>query len=106
MVKAYGALIAIDDFGTGYSNFTHLSKFKADFVKIDGSIISKIEEDENSRFIVSILIEYAKKNNIEVIAEYVSSPEIAKIVRDLGVDLLQGYHYGKAENAAYYNLTS
>ena len=106
MVKKYGSLIAIDDFGTGYSNFTHLSKFKADFVKIDGSIISKIEEDENSRLIVSILVEYAKRNNIKVIAEYVSSPEIAKLLRDLGVDLLQGYHYGKAENAAYYNLTS
>ncbi|EDZ63435.1 diguanylate cyclase/phosphodiesterase (GGDEF & EAL domains) with PAS/PAC sensor(s) [Sulfurimonas gotlandica GD1] len=106
MVKKYGSLIAIDDFGTGYSNFTHLSRFKADFVKIDGSIISKIEEDENSRLIVSILVEYAKRNNIKVIAEYVSSPEIAKMVRDLGVDLLQGYHYGKAESAAFYNLTS
>ncbi|NOR57420.1 MAG: EAL domain-containing protein [Sulfurimonas sp.] len=106
MVKDYGALIAIDDFGTGYSNFTHLSKFRADFVKIDGSIISKIEEDENSRLIVSMLIEYAKKNKIKVIAEYASSAKIAKLLKNLGVDLLQGYHYGKAENAAFYNLTS
>lgn len=104
MVKGYGALIAIDDFGTGYSNFVHLSKFKADFIKIDGSIISNLENDKNNKLILSILIEYAKENDIKTIAEYVSTPEIAKIARDLGVDLLQGYHYGKAERASYYNL--
>ncbi|WP_373000222.1 EAL domain-containing protein [Sulfurimonas sp.] len=106
MVKSYGALIAIDDFGTGYSNFTHLSKFRADFVKIDGSIIGNIQSDDNCRLILSILVDYAKRNNIKVIAEFVSDADIAKTVRDLGVDLLQGYHYGKAENAAFYNLTS
>jgi len=106
MVKSYGALIAIDDFGTGYSNFTHLSKFKADFIKIDGSIIQNIPNDDNCKLIVSILVDYAKRNKIKVIAEYVSDADIAKAVRELGVDLLQGYHYGKAENSAFYNLTS
>lgn len=105
MVKSYGSLIAIDDFGTGYSNFMNLSRFKADFVKIDGSIISRIEKDENSKLIVATLVDYAKKNNIKVVAEYVSSSEIAKIVKDLGVDLLQGYYYGKAEKASFYHLT-
>ncbi|WP_294966528.1 EAL domain-containing protein [Sulfurimonas sp.] len=104
MVKSYGALIAIDDFGTGYSNFTHLSKFKADFIKIDGTLISNVENDENSKLIVSILVDYAKKNNIKVIAEFVSSDKIAKILKNLGVDLLQGYYYGKAESAAFYKL--
>jgi len=103
-VKKYGALIAIDDFGTGYSNFTHLTKFQADFLKIDGSIISGLEHDENSKHILSILIEYAKRNDIQTIAEYVSTPEIAKIVKDLGVDLLQGYQFGKAQRAQHYKL--
>jgi len=106
MVKGYGSLIAIDDFGTGYSNFVHLVKFRADFIKIDGSIISNLENDENNKLILSILVEYAKKNGIKTIAEYVSSPEIADIVKELGIDLLQGYHYGKPENAKYYNLSS
>jgi PAS domain S-box-containing protein/diguanylate cyclase (GGDEF)-like protein len=106
MVKKYGAKIAIDDFGTGYSNFSHLSKFKADFIKIDGSLISNIQNDENSRLIVSILVEYAKKNNIKVVAEYISSQEIASIVKELGVDLLQGFYYGKAQSAEFYNLSS
>ena len=104
MVKSYGSLIAIDDFGTGYSNFVHLSKFKADFIKIDGSIISNLENDKNNKFILSLLIRYARKNNIKIIAEYVSSEEIAIIARDLGVDLFQGYLYGKAETAEFYNL--
>ncbi len=105
MVKGYGSLIAIDDFGTGYSNFSHLAKFKADFIKIDGSIISNLESDENHKLILSILIEYAKKNGIKTIAEYVSSIEIANIVKELGIDLMQGYYYGKPENAKYYKLS-
>ncbi len=106
MVKSYGCLIAIDDFGTGYSNFAHLAKFKADFIKIDGSIVSNIQHDENYKLILKILVEYAKQNNIKTIAEYVSDADIAKAVTDMGVDLLQGYHYGKPESASYYNLTS
>jgi PAS domain S-box-containing protein len=106
MVKSYGSFIAIDDFGTGYSNFTHLTKFQADFIKIDGSIISKILSDANCKSLVQVLVDYAKRNNMKTIAEYVSSPEIAIAVKELGVDLLQGYHYGKAENTAFYNLTS
>ncbi|MBU1658134.1 EAL domain-containing protein [bacterium] len=105
MVKKYGSHIAIDDFGSGYSNFAHLLKFKADFIKIDGSIISKLESDENSRMLLSIIISYAAANNIKTVAEYISSVEIANIAKNLGVDLLQGYHYGKAQNAEYYNLT-
>ncbi len=106
MVKSYGCLIAIDDFGTGYSNFAHLTKFKADFIKIDGSIVSNILHDDNSKLILKILVEYAKQNNIKTIAEYVSDGDIAKAVSEMGVDLLQGYYYGKPENASYYNLTS
>jgi len=104
MVKGYGCLIAIDDFGSGYSNFLHLVRLKPDFLKIDGSIISKIESDENSKNIVSILVNYARVNSMKIVAEYVSSESIANILKDLGVDLLQGYLYGKAEKASYYNL--
>ena len=104
MVKGYGCLIAIDDFGSGYSNFLHLVRLQPDFLKIDGSIISKIESDESSKNIVSILVEYARVNNMKIVAEYVSSKNIANILKDLGVDLLQGYFYGKAEKANYYNL--
>ena len=104
MAKSYGAYIAIDDFGSGYSNFSHLLKFDADFIKIDGSIISSVETDKNAQMILSLIVAYAKMANITTIAEYVSSKEIADIVTLAGVDLLQGYHFGKAETPTHYNL--
>ncbi|MDD2357334.1 MAG: EAL domain-containing protein [Thiovulaceae bacterium] len=104
MVKNYGAQIAIDDFGSGYSNFSHLLKFDADFIKIDGSIINNIETDDNAKMILSLIVAYAKMANIKTIAEYVRSQEIADIVTEAGVDLLQGYRFGKAENVIHYNL--
>jgi EAL domain-containing protein (putative c-di-GMP-specific phosphodiesterase class I) len=105
MAKSYGALIAIDDFGSGYSNFSHLLKFDADFIKIDGSIIKNIATDNNSKMILSLIIAYAKMANIKTIAEYVYSKEIADIVTEAGVDLLQGYHFGKAENVIHYHFS-
>lgn len=106
MVKGYGALIAIDDFGSGYSNFIHLVKFKADYIKIDGSIINDIEKDKSSQQVLSLLVKYAKQNNIKVIAEFIKDENVARVVKGLGVDLLQGYYYGKPESAEFYKLTS
>ncbi len=93
-LKALGIKIAIDDFGSGFANFSYLSAFPADFVKIDGSLISKINEDEKTRNLVQMLTEYAHSEGIEVIAEFVSSAEILATVTQMGCDYAQGYHFG------------
>ena len=51
-------------------------------------------------------IRYDLKNNIKTVAENISTPEIASVIKSLDVDLLQGYHYGKAQRAEYYSLTT
>jgi len=91
-VKRYGAKIAIDDFGSGYSNFSYLTKMSVDYIKIDGGLISKIDEDKNSLLVVQTIVEFAKKLGIETIAEYVySSPVLAK-VKELDIDYSQGFY--------------
>lgn len=95
--KAVGVRIAIDDFGSGYSNYSYLISLKADFVKIDGSIIQNILEDERTVEVVRSLVTFAKRSNMKTIAEFVSSKEIDALVKSLGVDYAQGYYYGKAE---------
>ncbi len=92
-----GVKIAIDDFGNGYSNFSYLISLKANFIKIDGSIIQCILDDERALEIVKSLVNFAKKSNMKTIAEFVSSKELDALVKSLGVDYAQGYHYGKAE---------
>ncbi|MBE0515146.1 EAL domain-containing protein [Sulfurimonas sp.] len=94
-VKKYNCKIAIDDFGTGYSNFEYLIKLKADYLKIDGSIIKNIDKDENAFLVVSTIVEFSKKLGMKTIAEYVESEEIFKIVKELGIDYSQGYYFSE-----------
>lgn len=94
-IKDLGAKIAIDDFGSGYSNFEYLIKMDSDYLKIDGSLIKNIDRDENSRVVVNTIISFAKSLNMTVVAEYVHSEEIFKIVKELGVDLIQGFYLGE-----------
>ncbi|TKI70948.1 EAL domain-containing protein [Sulfurimonas crateris] len=94
-IKKYNCKIAIDDFGTGYSNFEYLIKLKADYLKIDGSIIKNIDKDENAYLVVSTIVEFSKKLGMKTIAEYVESEEIFKIVKELGIDYSQGYYFSE-----------
>ncbi len=94
-IKGYGAKISIDDFGAGYSNFSHVVNLKPDFVKIDGSLIKNIHKDPYSKIIVSTIVDFSKKLNIKTVAEFVSSVEIYKVIRELEIDYSQGFFVGK-----------
>lgn len=94
-VKSYGVQIAIDDFGTGYSNFNYLLKLEANYIKIDGSLISKIDTDDSSYGLIETIVSFAKKNHMQVVAEYVSSEQIQKKVEVLGIECSQGFHIGR-----------
>jgi len=96
-VKERGCKIAIDDFGTGYSNFDYLLKMNVDILKLDGSIIKNININPQSQIIVETIVNFAKKLNINTVAEYVCSKEIFDIARKIGIDNSQGYYIGKPD---------
>lgn len=103
--KSRGAEIAIDDFGSGYSNFSYLVQMDADYLKIDGSIISKILEDKNSLLVAESIINIAKKLGIRVVAEFVSNAQIANKLREYEVEFFQGYEYGGPQDMSGVNQT-
>ncbi len=94
-VKSYGAKIAIDDFGSGYSNFERLVELQVDFIKIDGSLIKNIHQNDDMKIITKTIINFAKELGIKTVAEYVHSEEILYHVKMLGVDYAQGFYIGK-----------
>lgn len=96
-VRSYGIKMALDDFGSGYSNFSHVLNLPIDYIKIDSSLISNIDRDENSKRMVETIVSLAKKLHVQTIAEFVSSKEIYDIVKELEVDYAQGYYLGKPE---------
>jgi EAL domain-containing protein (putative c-di-GMP-specific phosphodiesterase class I)/GGDEF domain-containing protein len=96
-LKKLGVLIAIDDFGSGYSNFDNIVKLDVDYVKLDGSLISKIH-DEKYRVILESMVNICRGLEIKTIAEYISDESILKLAKSIGVDYLQGYHLHKPED--------
>lgn len=104
--KNLGAEVAIDDFGSGYSNFSYLAEMDVDYLKIDGSIISKILEDQNSLFIAESIIDIAKKLGIKVIAEFVSNEAIFEKLKEYSVDYYQGYYFSEPKPLEAFEMTS
>ena len=104
MVKEYGAKVSIDDFGSGYSNFTNIIKLNIDYIKIDGTLITKLLDDQKAKNMVAGLIQFAKSINVETIAEFVSSHELYDEVKALHVDYIQGYYFGEPKPAEEYGL--
>jgi len=104
MLKSYNCKISIDDFGSGYSNFTNIIKLDIDYIKLDGSLIEKINTDKNVEHMVVALLDFVKNAKIKTIAEFVSTKELDVKVRELGVDYIQGYLYGEPNTAENYGL--
>jgi len=104
MVKKYNCKISIDDFGSGYSNFTNIINLDIDYIKLDGSLIEKINIDKNVEHMVVALLDFVKNTKIKTIAEFVSTKELDAKVRELGIDYIQGYLYGEPNTAESYGL--
>lgn len=93
-VKKYGVKIAIDDFGTGFSNYEYILNLNIDYIKIDGSLIKKINEDIYLNLIKSIVL-FCKEQNIKIIAEFVSDLKTLRYVKAIDIDYSQGYYIQK-----------
>lgn len=96
-VKKSGAKISIDDFGTGYSNFEYIMKLKVDYIKIDASMIKDIDKNLNSQMVTETITDFARKMNIQTIAEFVHSQSVFDVVKEMGIDFAQGYFFGKPQ---------
>lgn len=96
-LKDMGCRFALDDFGAGFSSFYYLKRFEVDYLKIDGSFIRDLAKDEGSRLFVRALNDVARGLSKQVIAEWVETPEVLKILTDMGAQYGQGYLFQRPE---------
>lgn len=94
-LKSLGINFALDDFGTGYSSLNYLKTLPLGSLKVDQSFVRDMLVDENDAAIVKTIITLAKELQLSVVAEGVEEAAQARILHDLGCDLLQGYLYGR-----------
>ncbi len=90
----FGMRLALDDFGSGYSSYKYLADLPFSFLKIEGGLIRRVAEPR-VRTIVQGIQRTAADLGLITLAEYIENEQIANIVRDIGIDWGQGYHFGK-----------
>ncbi|MGM0593807.1 MAG: EAL domain-containing protein [Pseudomonadota bacterium] len=96
-LRSLGCRFALDDFGSGLSSFAYLKNLKVDFLKIDGSFVRDIDEDEVDLEMVDAINRVGAVLRVRTIAEFVESEAIRTKLQELGVDLVQGYAIHKPE---------
>lgn len=93
-LRTLGCRIAVDDFGTGFSTFAYLKQIEADILKIDGSLIQGLPDDDLDRTIIAALTSIAESAGKITIAECVEDASMLLTLYECGVDMAQGYVVG------------
>lgn len=94
-LRDLGVRFAIDDFGTGYSSMSILNQLNFDVVKIDKEFVDNIEKGGKDVRLIGVMNELAGICGSRVCAEGVETQEQCEIVRQCGVDTIQGYYFSK-----------
>jgi diguanylate cyclase (GGDEF)-like protein/PAS domain S-box-containing protein len=94
-LKNLGVSLALDDFGTGYSSLSYLTKFPFDKIKIDKSFTQQLTKRAECAAIISSVRALGIGLNMLTVAEGVETEQQLTLLRAAGVDLAQGYLFGR-----------
>ncbi|VAW91126.1 diguanylate cyclase/phosphodiesterase (GGDEF & EAL domains) with PAS/PAC sensor(s) [hydrothermal vent metagenome] len=86
-----GCQFSLDDFGSGLSSFAYLKNLPVNSIKIDGSFVKDINKDLMDFAFVKSINEIGHVMGMKTIAEFVENVSILKLLRDINVDLAQGF---------------
>lgn len=94
-LRNMGCRTALDDFGAGYASYAYLKDLPADFVKIDGAFVKDMDENELNHAMVKSMHEIAHIMGKKTIAEFVENEAVLNLLKNLGVDYVQGSYLGE-----------
>jgi diguanylate cyclase (GGDEF)-like protein len=90
-----GCRFALDDFGAGFGSFFYLKYLPLDYLKIDGEFIQNLSRSTVDQRMVRAMVDVASGLGLRTIAEFVESEATLDLLREYGVDFVQGYHVGR-----------
>lgn len=93
-MQPFGVAFALDDFGGGMTAFRHLKEFFFDLVKVDSCFVRGIGSDPDNQVLVRALTTVAHQFEMFAVANGVETAEEAALLAQIGLDCLQGYHFG------------
>lgn len=90
-LKSLGMRIALDDFGTGYAGIAHMASLEVDAIKLDRSMIARLDHDPRNRVIVRGIIRLCRQLQMDVVAEGVETAAQLAMLRRAGCPVIQGF---------------
>lgn len=94
-LRDIGVWLQLDDFGTGYSSLSVLYGMPLDGIKIDRAFIQSVVHCPQHRVVLESIVHIARTFELEIVAEGVETTEQYELLCELGIDLAQGYLFGK-----------
>jgi len=90
-----GCMIALDDFGTGFGSLTHLRRLPVHMIKIDASFVRGLRDHPEDQALVRGLATIARELGMQTVAEGVEDTATFNLLREYGIDRIQGYLIGR-----------
>ena len=97
VLHGIGCEFALDDFGSGLSSFAYQKNLPVNYLKIDGSFVKDVSRDEIDRALVESIQQIGEVMSLRTIAEHVEDESTLKVLEEIGVDYVQGFHLGRPE---------
>lgn len=97
-LKNIGCKFSLDDFGTGLASHKYLKELPVDYVKIDGTFITEINQNSTDFAMAKSINDLAHFLGQKTVAECVENMEIVPALREIGIDYLQGWGIGMPQS--------
>ncbi|MBS1157702.1 MAG: hypothetical protein H6R15_121 [Proteobacteria bacterium] len=94
-IRDLGIKLSIDDFGTGYSSLSYLKQLPLDTLKIDRSFVTDAAVDKDTSAIIKAIVAMGHSLHFDIIAEGVENLEQVELLREVEVDIFQGYYFSR-----------
>ena len=94
-LRSQGIKVYVDDFGTGYSSLAYLKDLSLDYLKIPREFVSDIEQDSRTLAVVQGVVALGRALGLQAVAEGVETLEQARLAKEAGAVLGQGYLFDK-----------
>ncbi len=95
LIGSLGFAIAVDDLGAGYSSLSILADLQPQFIKLDMSLVRGLHREPRKQRLVHLMATFGAATEAQVIAEGVEEAAEAEALKDCGIELMQGYYFGR-----------
>jgi diguanylate cyclase (GGDEF)-like protein len=100
-LKSLGLRVAMDDFGTGYSSLSFLAELPIDILKVAKPFTEGLGRSDRETAFAEAIVRLGATVGMQVIAEGIERREQGEMLRLMGCDMGQGYHFSKPRDASY-----